>query len=430
LLDLGRTYGDLVMLRLGPIRLCLVNHPDLAHEVFVVQAKSFRKPTRLKRNLAKVIGNGLLTNEADSWLRQRRLVQPAFQIRRMAHYADIVVEKVQQMMADWPSAGDVNIADAMTHLTLTIIAQALFDVDVERRAPQLRDAVRVISGALAREARRPLSLPDWLPLPGKIRKRRAMRFVDHLIWDIIRERRATGVDRGDLLSMLLLAVDAEGDGGGMTDQQARDEALTLFLAGHDSTAAGLTWTWYLIARHPAVAARLTEEVETTLAGRPPTWDDLPRLTYTEAVIQESLRLYAPNWGTFPRGAVDDVALGDFVVPKGCQVLVSPYLLHHDPRSFPEPERFDPERFSPESIGSIPQFAYIPFGAGPRVCIGATFALTTMKLVLATVLQDYRLALAPGQGEPKVEVLLVLRPRGGLRLTVGRRAAATARSATL
>jgi cytochrome P450 len=251
--------------------------------------------------------------------------------------------------------------------------------------------------------------------------------VDRLIRDIIRERRTAGVDRDDLLSMLLLAVDEEGSGGGMTDQQARDEALTLFLAGHDSTAAGLTWTWYLIARHPAVAGRLTEEVETTLAGRPPAWDHLPQLTYTEAVIKESLRLYPPNWGTFPREAVDDVELGGFVVPKGCQVLVSPYVLHHDPRSFPDPDRFDPERFLSERAESIPQFAYIPFGAGPRVCIGATFALMTMKLVLATVLQEYRLALAPGQGEPEIEALLVLRPDGGLRLTVSRRPAVAARS---
>jgi len=420
-LDLAQTYGDLIMLRLGPVRFCLLNHPDLVRDVLVHQAKSFRKPERLKRNLAKVVGNGLLTNEGDSWLRQRRLVQPAFHNRRMAHYAEIVVEKTHPMMGDWPNANAINIADAMTHLTLTIIAQALFNVDVASQAPQLRSAVRVIAGTLAREARLPFSLPDWLPLPSKIRKRRAQRFVDQLIWDIIRQRRATGEDRGDLLSMLLLAVDEEGDGGGMTDQQARDEALTLFLAGHDSTAAGLTWTWYLIARHPAVEARLTEEIDATLGGRPPSWDDLPRLAYTEAVIKESLRMYPPNWGTFPRQAVTDVELGGYVLPKGCQVLVSPYVLQHDPRSFPDPKQFDPERFSPGRAESIPQFAYIPFGAGPRVCIGNTFAMMTMKLIVAAVLQQYRLRLAPGQGEAEVEPLLVLRPKGGLNMNVSQRA---------
>ncbi|MEX2558682.1 MAG: cytochrome P450 [Pirellulales bacterium] len=422
LLELARTYGDLVMLRVGPSRFCLVNHPDLVREVLVLQNKGFRKPERFKRTLAKVVGNGLLTNEGDSWLRQRRLMQPAFHVRRMGHYAEIMVEKTRRLMADWATANAINIADAMTHLTLTIIAQALFDVDVASQAPHLRDAVRVISSTLVREARQPFALPDWLPLSSKIRKHRALRLVDQLIWDIIGQRRATGEDRGDLLSMLLLAVDEEGDGGGMTDQQARDEALTLFLAGHDSTAAGLTWTWYLTARHPALEARLIEEIDTTLAGRPPTWDDLPRLTYTEAVIKESLRLYPPNWGTFPRQAVTDIELGGYVLPKGCQVLVSPYVLHHDPRSFPDPERFDPERFSLGRAESIPQFAYIPFGAGPRVCIGNTFAMVTMKLVMATVLQQYRLGLAPGQGEAEVEPLLVLRPKGGLRMTVSKRVA--------
>ena len=422
LLELARTYGDLIMLRLGPVRFCIVNHPDLVREVLVHQAKSFRKPKRLKRNLAKVVGNGLLTNEGDSWLRQRRLVQPAFHSRRMGRYAEIVVDKTRHMMADWPTAKAINIADAMTHLTLTIIAQALFDVDVASQAPQLRSAVRVIAGTLAREARLPFSLPDWLPLPSKIRKRRAQRFVDELIWKIIQQRRETGEDRGDLLSMLLAAVDEEGDGGGMTDQQARDEALTLFLAGHDSTAAGLTWTWYLTARHPAVEARLSDEIETTLAGRPPSWDDLPRLAYTETVIQESLRLYPPNWGTFPRQAVADIKLGDYLLPKGCQVLVSPYVLHHDPRSFPDPQRFDPDRFAPGRAESIPQFAYLPFGAGPRVCIGNTFAMMAMKLVVATILQQYRLKLAPDQGEAEAEPLLVLRPKGGLCMTVARRAA--------
>lgn len=424
-LELAHTYGDLIMLRLGPIRCCLVNHPDLVREVLVHQAKSFRKPKRLKRNLAKVVGNGLLTNEGDSWLRQRRLVQPAFHGRRMERYAEIVVDKTQQMMADWPTTKAINIADAMTHLTLTIIAQALFDVDVASQAPELREAVRVISGTLVREARHPFSLPDWLPLPSKIRQRRARHFVDQFIWKIIQQRRASGEDRGDLLSMLLMAVDEAGDGGGMTDQQARDEALTLFLAGHDSTAAGLTWTWYLTALHPAVEARLSDEIETALAGRPPTWNDLPSLAYTETVVQESLRLYPPNWGTFPRQAVADIKLGDYVLPKGCQVLVSPYVLHHDPRSFPDPERFDPDRFAPGRGESIPPFAYVPFGAGPRICIGSTFAMMTMKLVVATILQKYRLRLAPDQGEAQAEPLLVLRPKGGLSMTVARRAATAA-----
>jgi cytochrome P450 len=419
-LDLGRTFGDLIMVRLGSIRFCLVNHPDLVREVFVLQAKSFRKPERFKRNMATVVGNGLLSNEGDSWLRQRRLVQPAFHVCRMGRYAEVVVEKTRRLTADWLTADPLNIADAMTHLTLAIIAQALFDVDVASQAPQLREAARVITGALAHEARQPLSLPDWLPLPSKDGKRRALRLVNQFLTDTIRQRRATGEDRGDLLSMLLLAVDEEGDGGGMTDQQARDEALTLFLAGHDSTAAGLTWIWYLLARHPAVEARLTEEIDTALAGRPPTWDDVPRLAYTEAVIKESLRLYPPNWGTFPRQAVTDIGLGGYVLPKGCVVLVSPYVQHHDSRSFPDPERFDPERFAPGRAESIPPYAYLPFGAGPRVCIGDTFAMMTMKLVVATVVQQYRLGLVPGQGEVEVEPLLVLRPKGGLHMTANKR----------
>src|SRR5262249_29853581 len=202
-LDLAQTHGDLVMLALGPIRFCLINRPDFVREVLVLQARNFRKPERFKRNLTRVIGNGLLTNEGDSWLRQRRLAQPAFHARRMGCYAEVVVEKTRRMLAGWSAADAIDVDEAMTHLTLTIIAQALFDVDVASQAPELREAVRVIASGLVREARRPFSLPGWLPLPGQIRMRRAVRLVDQLIRDIIRRRRAAGEDRGDLLSMLL-----------------------------------------------------------------------------------------------------------------------------------------------------------------------------------------------------------------------------------
>jgi cytochrome P450 len=314
------------------------------------------------------------------------------------------------------------MAGVMTHLTLTIIARTLFDVDVADQAKKLGDAVAVLGAVLKGDFSSFFLLPDWLPLPSKRRRRRALRTLDEFVWKTIRERRAAGVDKGDLLSMLLLAQDEEGDGGGMTDQQVRDEALTLFNAGHDSTAAALAWVWYCIATHPEVEAKLLAEVDAVLGDRTAGYEDVQRLPYVEMVVKETLRLYPATVALFTRESVEEVEVGGYRVPKGAWVYLFPWMTQRDPRFFDNPETFDPDRFAPGRAERIPQYAYFPFGGGPHVCIGNTFASMEMVLIVATMLQRYRLALAPGQGAVVPEVHVAIRPRGGLRMKALRRTA--------
>jgi cytochrome P450 len=329
----------------------------------------------------------------------------------------MVVEYTRRMLDRWQPGATVDAAAEMTHLSLAVIARTLFDVELTGRAAELGAAVAVLSETFVRELSQPFLLPDWLPLPGKRRKRRAMRTLDGLIWDIIRQRRASGADRGDLLGMLLTAVDEEGDGRGMTDRQARDEALTLFNAGHDSSAAAMAWVWHLLARHPEAEARAAREAADVLGDRPATLADLPRLPYTDMVVKETLRLYPPAVALVAREALADVELGGYVVPRRSWVYLSPYVTQRDPRFFEDPERFDPERFAPGRAERIAPYAYFPFGGGPHVCIGNTFAMMEVTLVTATVLQRYRPAAPPGQGPVEPELHVAIRPRGGLRLTV-------------
>ena len=416
--EVGRTYGDLAFFRMGPVRAYLVNHPDLIREVLVTKGKQFYKEPKSLDTLRQVDGEGLVITEGEKWLRQRRLLQPAFHARRMGRYAEAIVERTQHMLAAWQAGQSLNIVDEMTHLTLEIIAKVFYDTALTGRAAQLGEAVRVLSQAFYNEVTTLVRLPDWLPLPAKRRKRWAIATLDTLIREIIRERRASGQDHGDLLSMLLLAVDEEGDGTGMTDEQARDEAVTMFNAGHDSTAAALAWIWYLVSLHPEVETTLIEETQRVLGDRPAMADDLPNLVYTSSVVHESLRLYPPVWALFARVPQADVELGGYTVPAGSWVYIFPWVTQRDPRFFADPERFDPGRFAPERADQIPQYAWIPFGGGPHVCIGQSLAVNEMVLIVATILQKFRLKLAPDQPREVVpEPLLAIRPKGGLRMVV-------------
>jgi cytochrome P450 len=422
LVEVGRTAGDLGHFAIGPIHFYLVIHPDLVHEVLATRSKFFPKLRKTTDVIRQVEGNGIVVTEGDFWLRQRRLVQPAFAPARLARYADLMVEYTRRATDAWPAGGVVEMAGAMPRLTLAIIARTMFDVELTGKAADLDQAGQVLAEVLPREMAAPVRWPDWLPLPGKARKRWALRVFDELIWDVIRQRRASGEDKGDLLSMLLNAVDAEGDGRGMTDRQARDEAVTLFHAGHETAAAGLAWLWYLLARYPDVTSRVVREVDAALGGRPATQADLPALPYTQMVVKETLRLYPPVYILFGREAAAEVELGGYLIPKGAWVHVAPYVTQRDPRFFPDPKKFDPERFAPGRVGAMNPRAYFPFGAGPHVCIGNTFALVEMALVTATVLQRFDVAFAPGQSaEVEPAAVLALRPKGGLRLTVRPRA---------
>ncbi len=413
------TYGDLAHGQVAWFHFYVVNHPDLIRDVLITRRKSFRKYRRMTRLLRRVDGDGLVTSEGELWSRQRRLIQPAFDSERLDRYAQITVDCARRRIAAWEQETTLNIAPEMTRLTLEIIAKSLFGVDLdEPHAARLGDAVREISKAFMREVSAPVPLPDWTPLPAKRRKRRALQTLDDLIWDVIRRRRANGADEGDLLSMLLLAVD-EQDGTGMTDRQARDEAMTLFNAGHDSTAAALAWSWYLIATHGDMQARVRDEAQTVLGTRAATFADLRRLVFTTRVIKESLRLYPPTWALFGREAIEPVEIGGYQMPRGSLVYAFTYARHRDPRYFPNPTAFDPDRFAPDRIEQVPRYAYFPFGVGPHTCIGNHFAMMEMTLIVATLLREFRVTLAPDQGAVEPEVLIAMRPKGGVRVTLTR-----------
>lgn len=418
--EIGESFGDIASFRMGPLRAFFLNQPQLIREVLITKHKQFKRPRWLTRPLVKVDGHGLVLTEGELWQRQRRLVQPAFAAKRFDAYGQVTVELTRRMIERWTATPELDIADAMTRLTLEIIAQTLFGIDVSDQAETLGSAVRVISQTFVSEAANPFQLPDWLPLPKKRRFRQAVRTLDELAWRVIRQRRASGRDEGDLLSMLLLAVDEQGDGRGMSDQQVRDEAVTLFNAGHDSTAAALSWIWYLVARHPAVEAQIVDEIDQVLGGRAATYADVARLPYVEMVVKESMRLYPPTWTLFAREAVADTTLGEYQIPRGSWVYVFPWVTHRDARYFEHPLKFDPERFSPARAAQIPANAYIPFGAGPRACIASAFATMEMVLIAATVLQRYRVRLADEQREVEPEPLISLRPKGGLRVALARR----------
>ncbi|MBV9122896.1 MAG: cytochrome P450, partial [Planctomycetes bacterium] len=378
LTELGRTYGDLAFFRLGPLPVYLANHPDLIHQVLVTQGRCFRKAPRLLAFLRRVDGNGLLVAEGPWWLRQRRRLQPAFAPHRLAHYAEGMVHCIQRTIAGWSPGREIDVEAEMRQLALSVLARTMFGLDLGERAAPLCRAGRVLAEILPQEMAAPLTLPDWLPLPGRRRKRQAIRAFQDVVQDIV-GRRGTSPTGDDYLA-LLLRPSAPGEANpALTDRQVRDEVMTLLHAGHETTGAALTWVWYLLTRHPETADRVIREIDTVLGPRSATLEAVARLAFTERTIKEALRLYPPTWVIFTRKAVGDIELGGYRIPRGAWVYLSPYVTHHDPRFFPDPERFDPDRFAPGRVGQVPARAYFPFGAGPHVCIGSTFAMTLMTL---------------------------------------------------
>ena len=393
LLDI-RQYGDIASFMFGPFRAYVVSSPELAHQVLVEDADKFYKPGSLKKGTGPVVGKGLFTNDGDFWKRQRRLVQPAFHTKRIGAYADVMVEHAQALMARWQSGQTYDIDHEMVRLTMGIVSKTLFDADISDEASEISGLVTEALLAVNKRLDRLVNPPDWLPTPENLRLKHSVKGLDAMIQRFIDERRKSGEDKGDLLSMLLLARD-EDDGGGMDDRQVRDEAMTVFGAGHETTASALTWTWYLISQHPEVEAKLLAELDRVLGGRTAGLSDVPNLPYTEMIIKESMRLYPPAW-SITRETVADVEVGGYPIETKHVVIVNTYGMQRDVRYFPDPERFDPERFSAENEKTIPKYAYIPFGGGPRVCIGNAFAMMEAKLVIATIAPHFHLALAPDQ----------------------------------
>jgi cytochrome P450 len=418
LTGLARDYGDIAHFGNGTQDFFLLNHPDYVRDVLVTHNADFMKGRGLQR-AKRLLGEGLLTSEPPLHRRQRRLAQPAFHKQRVAAYASLVADYAGRLQRErWQDGRALDVAQEMMHLTLAVVGKTLFGTETEAEAEEVSEAVTDTMKSFSRFMLPFVGLLDRLPLPSSRRFRQAKARLDAVIYRIIEERRASGEDRGDLLSMLLQAQDEEGDGGRMTDEQLRDEAMTIFLAGHETTANALTWAWYLLSQHPEAEGRLHEELDAALGGRAPTAEDLPRLSYTEMVLAESMRLYPPAW-VLGRRALRDYEVGGYRVPAGSIVLVSQYVMHRDARFFPEPERFDPERFTPEAKSARPQFSYFPFGGGPRRCIGEGFAWMEGVLVLATLAQRWRLRLAPGH-PVETQPVVTLRPRHGMRMTAGLR----------
>jgi cytochrome P450 len=421
--DLHRQYGDIVHARMGPYHTYFFYHPDQVKEILVDKVKLLPKAEMQVRVLRQWDGNGLVLSEGEFWARQRRLVQPAFHTKRFEGYSDAMVRKSENTIQAWmaltpPAVVDVD--EAMTSLTLEIITKTLFDADISGKTKDLGKAVAILSETAVREMGQLIRLPGWVPLPSIRSKRWAMEYLDKTIRRVIAERRKTGADVGDLLSMLLNAVDSEDSKVRMTDDQARDEAVVMFLAGHDTTAAGLTWFWYIMGRYPDIQEKACSEVESVLHSNVPTYSDVARLPYLTAAIKETMRLFPPAIGVFARQAKEPMELGGYRIPKGSIVYAFSYVTHRDSRWFADPEKFSPERFMGENEKKIRPFAYFPFGAGPRACIGAHFAMTEMVLVAATLLRRFEFSLLPGVSDPEPLVHVSLRPKNGLSMRIRHR----------
>ncbi|RME11382.1 MAG: cytochrome P450 [Bacteroidetes bacterium] len=420
--DIWREHGDLVEVALPGRKLYLVSHPDMIDPIFVEGKKRFIKPTAQAGmiNLELVLGNGLVTNpHYDDWLPQRRMIQPMFHRRRIAQMGETMTAAADDMLARWQAKyapGDVIDLDVeMTAVTPDIINRTMFSADgADKMAGQVGTAVGVAAEFVFRRSQRLLNPPLNWPTPANREFHRVNAEMEQIIDDIITQRRESGEERGDLLDMLLAARDEE-TGAGMSEQQLRDEVKTIFAAGHETTSNALTWAWYLLAQHPAVLRRLQAEVDEVLDGRTPTLADLPRLPYTRRVFDETLRLYTPV-PLIARHLPQEAPLLDYTLPGNSMIAVSIYNIHRHPDFWDDPETFDPDRFAPERSAGRRKYAYMPFGAGPRKCIGNHFALTEGTLLLAAIASRYNLRLVPDHPVER-QVAITMRPKYGMKMIV-------------
>lgn len=417
LADIAREHGGIARLDFGLRQAYLVTHPDYVKYILQDNYRNYIRgasiqPARL------LLGNGVATTDGDDWLRQRRLMQPAFHRQRVARFVTTIADIVSEVLDRWRSYArrgePIDIAAEMMRLTLTVIVKTMFSTDITDNVQLLERSFNVAQAYIFTNGRRPLAAPAWLPTQANRRFRQALETLDAIIYGLIESRRRAPGARDDLLSMLLEAREEE-TGAGMSDRQLRDEVITIFFAGHETTATALAWTWYALIRHPDVDRRLRAELDEVLGGRRPGYEDLARLAYTGMVFQESMRLYPPIW-MYAREAVEDDEIDGYPIPARTMILLSQYVTHHDPAFWPNPQAFDPLRFTPEQIVQRPRFAYYPFGGGPHLCIGNTFATMEAQIILAMVSQAFRMRLVPGHPiatAPQV----TLRPRHGLLVTL-------------
>ncbi len=412
-------YGDVVRVHLAHVPVYLLAHPRDIETVLAANAANFTKSADY-RALARVLGKGLLTSEGDFWKRQRSLIQPAFHRQNILAYATVMTRAAGRMLDSWPEKCERNIHQDLMRVTLEIVAQCLFGAEVADAAERVGKAMEVVTERFIANASLAMLFRFDIPVFLARREWRAIRELNEIIGGIIRKRSSSDQPREDLLDMLLRARDA--DGNPMSGEQVRDEAMTLFLAGHETTAIALSWACYLIAQDPRIEAKLAEELQEVLGGRVPTPEDLPRLRYTEMVLKETMRLYPAVWG-IGRRALRDCEFGGYRVPAGSNIFILQWRTQRDPRFFPDPERFDPERWREDPVrsGKIPRFAYFPFGGGPRVCVGASFAMMEATLLLAMIQQRFHLETV--EGHPiELFASVTLRPKYGIRVIPQRRMA--------
>jgi cytochrome P450 len=419
-----REHGDTVRFGFGPFDFVVVHRPEDIRTILLERADDFCKSPSYA-GLELVIGKGLLTSEGEFWKRQRKLLTPAFHHKRLADFGATMVRCASELADGWDRASNTQVIDLhqqMLSLTLRIVGKTLFSTDLSAHAGNMGPALEVVlehANFIATSML--MAPPQWMPTPRNRRFEAAMRVVDDLVLGIIAQRRRypekVGEDPGDLLGMLMAAT---GDDGAMTDRELRDEVATLVLAGHETTAQALTWTFMLLSRHPEIERRVVAEIQAVCGSAPPSFEQLRALEYTGRVIDESLRLYPPAW-LYERQALVDVELGGYAIPAKTMVAVVPWTLHRHPSHWPNPEGFDPDRFLPEAVAARPRYTYLPFGGGPRQCIGVNFALYESKLVLATLLQRYSVELIPGQ-DLSCDAAVTLRPAHGMKVRLRRREA--------
>lgn len=416
-------YGDLVTLSVKPALVYLVNHPDLVQELFVANHQKVGRG-RITGTLQYLMGYGLVTADGPLHLRQRRLMQPQFHHRRISGYAQTMTEFTRQHEQSWQDGMRIDLAREMSDLTLRIVVKTLFDLELPDTVRRIGAAFELSNNYIKARDNQPPALRRLfhrMPLPFTLRFRHGLAYLDQTVYGLIEERRRTGLETDDLLSLLLNVRDEEAENPAdavMTDLQVRDEAITLFAAGHETTAVALTWTWYLLATHPEIQARFHAELDDTLGGRTPTPDDLPRLPLTERILTESMRLYPPIWST-GRMTFEPITLGGYEIPAGAALTAPQLNIQRDPRWFDDPLDFRPDRWTPEFREQLPRFAYYPFGGGPRLCIGEGFAWMEAMLMLAALGQRWAMRHDP-QHSIELEPLISLRPKGGMPMFLTRR----------
>jgi cytochrome P450 len=417
--DCAQRYGDVVSLKLGGWPAIFINHPDHFDYVLLENSRNFIKHTFFWRHVTAIFGEGLITNEGAPWLRQRRLMQPAFHRERVAGYGKTMAGFAEQMLDEWDAEERPrrDVHQDMMKLTMAIATKTLFGADLsDEAAAEIGKAFDDAIVEIAVRFRRPVKIPRWLPLPSNRRYARAVARLDRLVYDMLEQKHNGNGGGDDLLTMLTEARDE--DGTAMDAKQIRDEAVTIFLAGHETTAITLSWTFHLLAQNPEVEQRLVRELHDVVGDRPPEMADLPRLPLLANVVNESMRLFPPAYA-IGREAIEDCEIGGYPVPAKTTIFLSPWVSHRDARWFEDPLAFKPERWESDFAKKLPRFAYVPFGGGPRVCIGNSFALMEAALILASVVRRYQLT-QPGGVKIEPFASITLRPSGGMPMTVERR----------